>query len=227
MLKTTFILLALQILVFLPSICQESLFSLMINTGTSWTFAYLAPWFFTFFIAVLISRLVFQNLTGFKRTIFAIFALLIPVVTYFGINPIYEGDFIKKGRSTEFTKNQILNDILSEDPNFDGLVCVASPNCPHCVEAVKTKMAPMHKRNQSKVFIYLAFGDQSTVENFKKQSESGQTPLIVNSDIYGALDIDETVIPVFLYIKNGQIVHLWRNDQMGYPALDWIESKLN
>jgi hypothetical protein len=51
-------------------------------------------------------------------------------------------------------------------------------------------------------------------------------PIVLNSNPEGGLDIDEDVIPVFIFIRDAKIVHLWRNEQLGFPALDWIESGL-
>jgi hypothetical protein len=160
------------------------------------------------------------------KLVLAVFVFLISSGIYFAASPIYEGDFNKTGKSQNIRDNQILNDVLNYKPSFEGVVCVASPHCKFCIEAVKTKMNVLFHRNQIDVLVYLGFGDDKILGDFRVNTEAQEIPIVINSRPDLGLTIDEAVIPVFLFIRGGKIVHLWRNEQLGYPALDWMESKL-
>ena len=205
---------------------QKQVFNICVGFGLPWSFVYIQLWLVMLLFSVYTAILCWKILKGHTRIWVPILAFVIPLASYFAAAPIYRGDFNKSGVNQDITDNGILADVLTYKPDFDGVVCVASPHCPFCVEAVKDKMNLVFKRNKIDVLVYLAFGDDIMMQDFRKRAEAVTIPIIVNSNPNSGLDIDENVIPVFLFIKNNKIVHLWRNDQLGYPALDWMEGGL-
>lgn len=150
---------------------------------------------------------------------------LLHLVIHFSLNPIYEGDFNKMGQTKSLVNNQILTDVLKLDSNFEGLVCVASVNCPYCIEAIRNKVNLVYERGKVNALVYLGAGDAELLRVFRVNTDAPNIPIVINSNLDGVIDIDEKAIPVFLYVKNKKIIHLWRNEQLGFPALDWIENK--
>lgn len=207
-------------------IFQKELFDVCVGFRMPWTFVYILLWIVIFLISALTAVLCWKTLKGRARIWVTILAFVIPLASYFAATPIYIGDFNKFGQKKDINDNGILTDVLTYKSDFDGVVCVSSLHCPFCVEAVKDKMQVLFKRNKIDILVYLAFGDDIMVQDFRKRAEALTIPIIVNSNPNAGLDIDENVIPVFLFIKNNKIVHLWRNDQLGYPALDWMEGGL-
>lgn len=196
----------------------------LINLGFSWVWVYLIPWLSILAFSLLSARMLFQSLTRHFRIWIPILLFFVLPSLFFLLNPVYEGDFNKSGKSVEIFENQILADVLSHNSDFSGVVCVASPSCPYCIEAVKTKINPVFKRGKINAAVYLANGNLNTINQFRMNSNAPEIPIVVNSKPELGIDIDETLIPVFLFIENKKIVHVWRNEQLGFPALDWIES---
>ena len=208
------------------ALTHANLFDWVISIGWSWTFAFALPW---------IVVVVFSGLFAFqlRKTLKNHFRIWVPLLSFlilpglhFALNPIYEGDLNKFGKEKNWRENQILEDVLAFDSNFEGLVCVASPNCPYCVEAVQTKINAIHQRGHTDAIVYLGSGDEQWIPFFRDKTQAREVPIILNSHPEDGIDIDENVIPVFLYIKNQTVVHLWRNEQLGFRALDWIEKQL-
>lgn len=205
---------------------QKQIFNICVGFGLPWTIVYIQLWVGILMFSVYTAFLCWKILKGHTRIWVPILAFVIPLASYFVASPIYEGDFNRNGSEKDIAENAILADVLTYQADFNGVVCVASPHCPFCVEAVKDKMNLVFKRQKIDVLVYLAFGDDIMVKDFRKRSEANKIPILVNSNPNSGLDIDENVIPVFLFIKNNKIVHLWRNDQLGFPALDWMEGGL-
>jgi hypothetical protein len=214
------------IIALIPAIFPKQLIGFGLSLGLPWTMHYVLLWILVSVFAILTAIQCWKTLQGHPRFWATFLAFTIPLGAYFAANPIYQGDFNKYGKTQDILENDILSDVLIHNPDFSGLVCVASANCPFCIEAVREKINVMHKRNKVSTLVYISYGDSSIVEYFRELSGAPDIEIIVNSNPEGALDIDESVIPIFIFIQNGRIVHLWRNDQLGYPALDWIESGL-
>lgn len=197
-----------------------------IGTGFSWVFAYLLQWIIILLVSFLLARSLFKNLNSHFRIWLPILAFLILPGAFFAVNPVYQGDFNKRGLEKDISENQILTDVFNAYPDFTGFVCVASPSCPYCVEAVRTKIKFIHKREKIQTLVYLGAGDESIANQFKDLADAPDVNVVLNSNPESGIQLGESVIPVFIFIRDGKIVHLWRNEQLGYPALDWIESGL-
>lgn len=210
----------------LSAVFHTHLFDWVVNLGMSWTFAFLLPWILVSLFAGLFAWELRKRLKQHYKIWVPLLAFLLFLGLHFSLNPIYEGDLNKFGKEKKWQENQILEDVLAYDSNFEGLVCVASPNCPYCIEAVQKKINAIHKRGHVQIIVYLGNGGEQEILLFRDRAQAFEVPIILNSHPEDGIDIDENVIPVFVYIKNQTVTHLWRNDQLGYRALDWIEKRL-
>jgi hypothetical protein len=209
-------------------VLNAGIFRACILAGFSWTFASLSTWSILLICALLIT---FVSLRAKERKILQLIVgctlSLSLLIGNFILHPIYQGDYTKKGKSVSISKNSLLNTILSSQPNFDGLVCIASPTCPFCKAAVESRLNVMHERKPSlNIAVALFTSDTSQMENFKIETSSENLDYFLSPDIKGTIDLCHGAFPTFLFIKNQKIIHIWSNGQMGYPALDWIENKL-
>jgi hypothetical protein len=215
------------LLALLPAIFTKQIVDFGISFGLPWTFNYILVWFLVLFFALLAGIFCIKKLKGRIRFFLASLAIIIPLGSYFAANPIYEGDFNKRGTEVEYgADNIILQDVLNYKSDFNGLVCVASPSCPFCIESVRDKVRALHLRGKVDVAVYLPVDDGSNFKGFREITQTQNVPMIGNSRPDIGFDIEESVIPVFLYIQNGKVIHVWRNEQLGFPALDWIEKAL-
>ena len=141
--------------------------------------------------------------------------------------PIYSGDYNKEGKAVSIEKNSLLDVILASQPNYDGLICIASPSCPFCKDAVSNRLRVMKERNPKlAIGVALFTSDSSNITRFQKETDSKNLDYFLSPDIKGTIDLCKGAFPTFIYIKNKKITHIWGNSQMGYPALDWIEAGL-
>ena len=214
-------------LALVPAIFPDSVYYLGLNLGLGWTLNYLLIWILILILSAHAALLCYKTLKGRAKYWTSVLALLIPLASFFAAKPVYEGDFNKFGAEVDYGQdNIILNDILNFKSDYNGIVCVASPTCPFCIEAVRDKIRFLHKRNKIDVAIYMPADDGSNFEQFRTSTQAFDVPIIANSRPDIGFDIQENVIPVFLYIQDGIVRHVWRNEQLGYPALDWIEKAL-
>lgn len=215
------------LLALIPAILPNHVSNFGLLLGLPWTLNYVLIWLLVLILSGFSAFLCYKTLKGRARFLTPVLALVIPLGFYFAAKPIYDGDFSKTGTSVNYgTENIILQDILRYKSDFKGVVCVASPYCPFCIEAVRDKMRMLDQRKKTDVAVYLPSGEANLIQHFRDKTAAHSIPIVPNSNPEVGFDIDENVIPVFLYIQNQRIVHVWRNDQLGYPALDWIENGL-
>ncbi len=208
-------------------IFHKHLFYALIALKFSWVLAYLFPWISLLTTSVLFALAFRKVLIGSMRLWLPWVSTLLMLSLLFALNPVYEGDLNKSGNPMDIQNSRVLQEILSKDAEFEGLVCFASATCPYCIEAVRDKMLLLHQRNQVKVLVCLAENNPLSLGQFRIATGAKDLPILLNSGSDFAKELGESVIPFFVYVKAGKIVHLWRNEQLGYPALDWIEKGLN
>jgi hypothetical protein len=201
-------------------------FNVALSIGLSWTFAYVLPWIIVVLTSFAAAYGVYTSFKNRSKIWLPIVLFAVNPATHFVFNPVYEGDFKKNGREVNLKENLILSDVLRHKADFEGLVCVASPSCPYCIEAVKMKIRHLYQRGKIDILVFLGFGNDDIVKQFRVDTDAHELPIIINSNPALGIDIEESVIPVFIYIREQKIIHIWRNDQLGFPALDWIENRL-
>jgi thiol-disulfide isomerase/thioredoxin len=198
-----------------------------ILNGWGWTFSSFSHWILIIGLSVLIAILLPFKSTNWKTVLVRILVPLLFGGIYFARNPIYQGDYSKRGTDVEITDNSLLNEILQEEPNFDGVVCIAAVWCPFCKEATRQRLKIMKKRKpELQIAIYLADKDSTAVDRFIEETGADDLSYFQVKDSSGMIALSGGAYPTFAYIKDKKIIHIWRNDEMGYPTLDWIENKL-
>lgn len=201
-------------------------FSYGIDSNLSWTLSALSHWVL---ITILLVPIVVALNVWKKRvanSITKIFLVIAVYGLYFAMNPIYQGDYSRTDESLSITSNSLLSEILAKKPDFDGVVCIASPGCPHCKIATAYRLKPMKNRSEIDVAIYLAAEDSMAIDYYIEETGAGELDYYLVQDPEGMHELSRGSYPTFIYIKEGEIIHRWSNDNLGYPALDWIESGL-
>jgi hypothetical protein len=199
-----------------------------ILNGWAWTLSSFSHWILILILSILIAYILPLKTKNWKTLLLRI---AIPVVfgsIYFARNPIYQGDYSKTGMALEITDNSLLQEILDEQPDFDGLVCIAAVWCPYCKEATRQRLKIMKRRKpELEIAVYLADKDSMAIDRYIEETGADNLRYFQVKDSSGMIALSAGAYPTFVYIKNKRIIHAWRNDEMGYPTLDWIENKLN
>ncbi|MEX2484394.1 MAG: hypothetical protein WED10_07540 [Brumimicrobium sp.] len=206
---------------------ENQLNQFLIEVGFSWTLSALTPWIL---ILVLSVATMLKLRSSFRPQKWKWSFFLLPFVLLglnFAVNPIYEADYIKKGEALNIDEHVLLNEIENESPNFDGLVSIADINCGFCKLATKTRLNVMKERfPELDIAITLNTTDQNQIDRFKKETSSNNLNFIKIDKSLEVIKLAGGSFPTFVYVKNRKIIHRWKNNEFGFPALDWIESNL-
>jgi thioredoxin-related protein len=192
----------------------------LLNNNASYVLAKLVPYLLMivigFFIAWKWTRR--YKWTLLKGWSVALLLLAAPFAIYFGVNPIYEGDF-----SNKELKIKVLNSHTTSLNN--GLLVLAKPGCPYCFEAIKD-LKLLKKRNPKMKIHFLVVNGQKADLLFY-QSEAGKS-IEVKSYNNLALFANEVgaAFPTFLVVNNKVATQYWLNNDFGAPAKDMVEALL-
>ncbi|NQY11670.1 MAG: hypothetical protein HRT71_19400 [Flavobacteriales bacterium] len=215
------------------SIFSSSISNISIDElGVSWTFSFLLPRLLILATSIALAINCWQLLNKKKKAIkisaTIVAALLFPGIQ-FALNPIYEGDLSKTDRFiTEdlYKENSITSWINESDKNFNGLVCIASPTCPHCMVAVSKLSRSLARTPDKKHIVFMFAKDEERIESFKKAINVDNINFELMPDQQGMLELCGGAFPTFLYFKENRFVHRWSNNNFGYSAFDWVENDL-
>jgi hypothetical protein len=198
-----------------------------ILSGWGWTFSTLTHWIVITGLSIVIAvQLPVKK--NWKTTMLRICIPFLFGGIYFARNPIYQGDYAKKGTEMNLADNSLVKEITAINPDFDGIVCIAAVWCPFCKEATRQRLKIMKNRKPDlDVAVYLADKDSTAIDYFIQETGADNLQYFQVQDSSGMVALSHGAYPTFVYIKNKKVIHKWRNDQMGYPTLDWIENKLN
>ena len=207
----------------------NGVFHYCVSAGYSWTFSALSSWIIIFICSALILWITLRAKE--KKLLFIIVGITLSIAMIAGnfiVRPIYQGDYTKKGQTVSISENSLLSIVLEKTPNYNGLICIASPTCPFCKEAAETRLKVMKERNPKlQIGIALFTSDSSNIERFQSETETENLDYYLSPDEKGTIDLCHGAFPTFIYIKDKKILQIWTNGEMGYPALDWIENGLN
>jgi hypothetical protein len=195
-----------------------------------WMTSYLFPKVLVVTVAFVLIAIIWSMLRmsiGYKFLI-GFLILGLSVGGYLIVNPPYI-EWTKTGTDlTDATSGIPIEAYLNQNqPDFDGILCLALPGCPHCEVAV-SKLALVKKRvPKLEVLVFVFTDDSSRVGSFQKETGVDELPFVMVPDPATSSVLCQGSFPGFLYFKNGKIVHRWFNSEFGYPALDWVEAGLN
>ena len=68
--------------------------------------------------------------------------------------------------------------------------------------------------------------DSAKIDNFIQETGASNLTYILAPDEKGTLELCQGRFPTFFYLKNNNVIHKWDNNNIGYPAYDWIEDGL-
>jgi hypothetical protein len=207
---------------------REMVFNAGIDANLSWTFSSLLTWV----IVLLLSLVAVIALRTFLSKQFArvVFTVLFPLALLglmFAVNPIYVGDYIKKSEVLNIDDHVLIDIVEDYKPAFDGIVAVVDYNCPFCRIATKERLTKIQARNNKiDLVLTLNTSDQEKINRYAASTSSKSLHYLEHKPAADIIDLIKGAYPSFVYIKNGKIIHKWKNSELGYPALDWIEGGL-
>ena len=208
--------------------CLEIEQLLVSSTTMGWTISSLLPKGLVIVFSILGSIVLFSNV---KSNTIKIAVTVLPFICFgiaFYSSPIYEGDYSKKGTENVIVSddNWVMTAIEKDKSADDGLVCVLSASCGHCVTAAK-RVKVMHKRQPKLAISIVLFGNDSTeISDFKALINEPDFIYHETFDFKNVVDINLGGFPCFIYLKDHKIIQRWHDEQMGYPTFDWIENGL-
>lgn len=220
----TFIYLVLS---FLVVFYNQAIFETLIGWGFGWTISSLTPWLLLFALSFTIMYVLLRKLRLQKGKWILV---LIPVLFLglnFIVNPIYEADYIKNGEELSIENHVLLDSLNDRSTSFTGLVCIADLGCPFCKIATKDRLNVIKERfPESNIYITLNSDKQEYIDQYIKETDADNLDFLKIDRSKEVLELSRGVFPSFILISKGKIIHRWSNSQLGYPALDKIESYL-
>lgn len=215
------------VLSFLVVFYNQAIFETLIDWGFGWTISAITPWILIFAMSFTIMYVLLRKLR-LQKGKWAL--VLIPILFLgfnFAINPIYEADYIKNGEELNIESHILLDSLNNRDDSFTGLVCLADVGCPFCKIATKSRLNVIKKRYpESKIYVTLNSRKQKYIDQYIEETGANDLDFLKIDQSKELLELSKGRFPSFVLIEKGKIVHRWNNSQLGYPALDKIESYL-
>lgn len=194
----------------------------LLRLGFSWTLSFAFPYFLLFLLGLAVALSLKSSFRRYPKALrYLLFPVLFasPFALGFAIHPIYEGDYAKTGEK------------LSGKINFPNegetdLVVLTIPRCPFCREST-FRINRLQRRNpQMKIKYLVCSTDPDAVDELRKDLDP-QIQIGLVQNLQEAIDLAEGRFPSFIKTEGERATYKWNNMQLGYRALDWIESGAN
>jgi len=203
----------------------------MDSLGLGWTASFVAPRLLMLLLTALLVS-VFWNAAQVGSRMKVVLSILLfsaCVGGYLAVNLPYKVDWSRTGTDMggKLDGNPIELMLNESQPDFNGLVMLALPNCPYCFEALPKVRAIKQRQPDIDIAVFVFARDSGRMEFFKEHIGSVDFPVYLITDRGFSKEICGGMFPAFLYYKNGKVVHNWAYNEFGYPALDWVEDRLN
>lgn len=203
----------------------------LVSIGLQWTFAFAAGPLIVLCASILTAiSWLRSDLKATLRLIVSLISFAVILGLYLIINPPYIEDWSKEGESfnpEDFSGNSVELYVQELNPEFDGLVCVASVDCDHCAKAVRKLNTLQSRVPDLDLLVLLYTLDKSKIDSFRVVTDSPNLSMALVPDQDGTLFVTQGGFPTFLYVRDGEIIHRWHNDTFGFPAHTWVENRLN
>jgi hypothetical protein len=190
----------------------------LINSTISWTISKALPYLLLIILGVYLAKLSFHK---FKfNNVLKIITIVILMLAPFGIdfifNPIYEGDFSKKGKMPTIEKG------LNDFNNYD-LVVITIPGCPYCHESTINSNKLLERNPSIKIKYVVCSDNVKEIEPYQRNLNKN-IKVELASKPKSLAKIADGGFPSFVVMKNGKAIEKWSNDQFGVRAKDYVES---
>jgi thiol-disulfide isomerase/thioredoxin len=193
--------------------------SFFLQLGLSHTLSKVVPYLLVLLFGLFIGRLVYKRFKSNKRTavVLALFFVIVPFIAYFAISPIYQGDFGLNGKKHDFRN---IKSTLFDD----GLLVIALPGCPYCMESIALLKTIKERRPNLKIeFTVLGFGDNTVLEGYKNEvAGKFKVTRLLNESAFTSKT--GSSYPTYVMIKKGKVVHSWTNNEFGVVVRDRVEN---
>ena len=193
---------------------MNSIETFFLSIGFSFTGAKFIPYIILcllgWFLARFIHRRVKANTS--KRWLLALLFIgtfIQPVLIYFAINPIYQGDLV----DLSYKPKSKLR--LSQSKH---LVVIALPGCKYCTES--TELMKGIKPYAKVPIEYWVLGSDSSDLNSYQALVGSQINCELKPNLSEVLPITEGSFPAYVLIEHGKIIKAWHNDAFGVRALN-------
>ena len=190
-----------------------------LEIGLSWTLSKIIPYTLALILGLVIFYIVRKKSR--KKVIRNLsFAIIpIPIVIYFLVNPIYEGDFANSFKAVQKTEKY-------KELEVGHLTIITIPGCPYCEESLDNLII-MSERIESNVKLdFIVCSDDSSTMNYYKEKSGEKINISLAQDPNALSVLAEGSFPCFAFLMKSGEIRLWSNDGFGVRAKDWIESRL-
>lgn len=186
------------------------------NAGGSWTLSKLLPYILCWIFALLSFIFIVKSVS--KKWL----GIIVASIIFFGVvgvdfflYPIYQGDFSNNGKTIQTNYAQFENGTLT---------VLAIPGCPFCHNSVGMLKAIKRRTPKSKIEFLVCSSDSADLKDYSQLIE-GKFDLALINDLHILDSIGVMGFPTFIYTDNQGRKQLWRNDDFGAPAKDYIEKQ--
>lgn len=190
-----------------------------LSQGFSHLWSKAIPYLATICFGLLLARLVYTRFRSNKKmaVVLGIFFAIVPFIAYFAVQPIYEGDFSRNGKTISI-KNETTKKVQ------DGLLVLAIPGCPFCLESISHLKQMKKRRPHLKIeFGIIATLDSAAIEPYKKAiDDKFSASFVANETLF--TNVTGSSFPTFVLIENGVAIQSWTNNEFGVRAKDWVEN---
>lgn len=206
---------------------NQIIFDTLIGWGFGWTISAITPWILILALSFTAMYSLLRRLRNQKGRWALVLIPFLFLGLNFAINPIYEADYIKTGEKLNIKSHILLDSLNNRSESFTGLVCIADVGCPFCKLATKNRLNIIKQRlPESNVYITLNSSNEENIARYIKESDAKNIDFLKIDKSKDVLELSKGKFPTFILINDGKIIHRWANSQLGFPALDKIESYL-
>ena len=193
---------------------MNSIETFFLNLGLPFIGAKFLPYLFLGVIGWFSARFIHRRVQGktSKRWLLGILFIGIfiqPVLIYFSIFPIYQGDLVDLSYKPKTSMN------LGQSKK---LVVIALPGCKYCSES--TQHMKGIKPYTNVPIEYWVLGSDSSDLSTYQALVGNQINCQLKSNLSEVLPITEGSFPTYVLIENGKIKKAWHNDAFGVRALN-------
>ena len=190
----------------------------LLDWGFSHTWSKIIPYVLVILFGCFLAYLVYRRFSSNKKMAITLglFFVITPFIAYFAVNPIYEDDFSVTGSQLDL-KN------TTTEALGDGLLVLAIPGCPYCLEAIDGLKAMKKKNKQLRIeFAVIGTFSEDGLAKYKEAS-AGKFPVVALENEQAFTNFTGHNFPTFVMIEKGKAVHFWTNNQFGVRAKDRVE----